>query len=50
MNSLVMPKVSAAIITFNSEKFIEQAIESVLSQDYSNIEIVISFVDEILVR
>ena len=36
------PKVSAAIITFNSEKFIEQAIESVLSQDYLNIEIIIS--------
>lgn len=42
MNSLVMPKVSVAIITFNSEKFIEQAIESVLLQDYTNIEIVIS--------
>lgn len=33
---------SVAIITYNSEKFIENAIQSILTQDYPNIEIVIS--------
>ncbi len=38
----VFPLVSVAILTYNSSKFITEAIESVLSQDYPNIEIVIS--------
>jgi glycosyltransferase involved in cell wall biosynthesis/RimJ/RimL family protein N-acetyltransferase len=36
------PLVSIAIITYNSGKFIANAINSVLSQDYPNVEIVIS--------
>lgn len=36
------PLVSIAIITYNHARFIENAIKSVLSQDYLNIEIVIS--------
>ena len=37
-----LPKVSVMIPTYNQEKYIAQAIESVLSQDYENIEIVIA--------
>ena len=37
-----IPLLSIGIITYNSEKFIGSAINSVLAQDYSNIEIVIS--------
>lgn len=36
------PLVSVAIITFNQEDFIIEAIESVLIQDYKNIEIIIA--------
>lgn len=36
------PLVSIPIITYNHENFIANAIESVLSQDYPNIEIIIS--------
>lgn len=36
------PLVSIAIISYNHEKFISNAIESVLSQTYANIEIIIS--------
>jgi glycosyltransferase involved in cell wall biosynthesis len=36
------PLVSIAIITYNHARFIENAIKSVLSQDYPNIEIIIS--------
>lgn len=35
-------KVSVVTITFNSSKFVKQAIESVLSQSYSNFEYIIS--------
>lgn len=35
------PLVTVAIITYNQEKFIEFAINSVLEQDYSNIQLVI---------
>lgn len=38
----ILPKVSVAITTYNHEKYISQAIDSVLEQDYSNIEIIIS--------
>lgn len=34
--------VSVAIVTYNSERYIENAIKSVLTQDYPNIEIIIS--------
>jgi len=37
-----LPLISVAIITYNSENFITQAIDSVLSQDYPNIEVIIS--------
>lgn len=37
-----LPLVSIAILTYNSSKFIAEAIESAMSQDYPNIEIVIS--------
>jgi glycosyltransferase involved in cell wall biosynthesis len=36
------PLVSVAITTYNHQQFISNAIDSVLSQDYSNIEIIIS--------
>ena len=36
------PLVSIAVIVFNGEKLLECALDSALSQDYSNIEIVIS--------
>lgn len=39
---MTAPKVSIMIPTYNQEKFILRAIESALSQDYENIEIVIS--------
>jgi len=37
-----LPKISVMIPTYNQEKFIERTIESVLQQDYPNLEIVIS--------
>lgn len=36
------PLVSVAIITYNQENFIVEAIESVLAQDYDNVEIIIA--------
>ncbi len=42
MTDIVFPLVSVVILTYNSSKFIAEAIESVVSQDYPNIEIVIS--------
>lgn len=35
-------KVSLCLISYNQEKFIEEAIEGVLNQDYNNLEIIIS--------
>lgn len=40
--STVYKKVSVAIITYNQQDFIAEAIESVLAQDYKNIEVCIS--------
>lgn len=37
-----LPLVSIAMATYNGEKFIEQQIQSLLAQDYPNLEIVIS--------
>jgi len=37
-----MPKVSIGIPTYNSEKFLAQAIESVLSQTYTDFELIVS--------
>jgi glycosyltransferase involved in cell wall biosynthesis len=36
-----VPLVSVLIITFNHEKYIEKCLESIFSQDYSNLEILI---------
>ncbi|MEI6729528.1 MAG: glycosyltransferase, partial [bacterium] len=36
-----MPKVTIGIPTYNSQKFIEQAINSVLSQTYQDFELII---------
>lgn len=41
-NSKFLPKVSVMIITYNQEDLISETIESVLSQDYGNLEIVVS--------
>lgn len=37
-----LPLVSIAMATYNGEKFVEQQIQSLLAQDYPNLEIVIS--------
>lgn len=37
----MLPKVSVWMITYNHEKYIEQAVESVMMQDYPNLELVI---------
>ncbi|MBT8582090.1 glycosyltransferase family 2 protein [Polynucleobacter paneuropaeus] len=42
MNNYLTPLVSVLIPTFNSEKYIEQCVESVLNQTYRNIEIIIN--------
>ena len=36
------PKVSVAIITFNQKELLREAIETVLSQDYPNLEIIVA--------
>lgn len=36
-----MPKISVLIPVFNSEKFLEKCLESVIFQDFSDFEIVI---------
>ncbi len=40
MNGL--PKVTIGIVTYNHEKFIQQALDSALSQDYPNLEIIVA--------
>jgi len=40
-NDKIFPLVSVGIITYNQEDFIEECIESVLSQNYPNFEIII---------
>ena len=37
-----LPKVSVILTTFNREYFFTEAIESILEQDYPNLEIIIS--------
>jgi glycosyltransferase involved in cell wall biosynthesis len=36
------PRISVAIITYNQRAYLQQAIESVIAQDYLNLEIVIA--------
>ena len=38
-NSQCLPLVSFCILTYNQEKFIEDAIKGALSQEYDNLEI-----------
>ena len=38
----VWPKVSVAVITYNQAKFLRECIESILAQDYPNLEIVVA--------
>lgn len=42
MSAAVLPKISVAIITYNQKAYLEEAIESVLAQDYENLEIVVA--------
>ncbi|MBL4608249.1 MAG: glycosyltransferase [Pseudomonadales bacterium] len=42
MGNRDLPLVSVAVITYNQKKFLKECIESILCQDYQNIEIVIS--------
>ena len=42
MNNNNLPVVSVAIITYNQKEYLKECIESVLEQDYKNIEIVIA--------
>lgn len=42
MTQLFNPKVSVMIITYNQEDLISETIESVLAQDYENLEIVVA--------
>jgi glycosyltransferase involved in cell wall biosynthesis len=42
MNSTQYPLVSLCIFTYNQEKYIREAVEGALSQDYPNLEIIIS--------
>lgn len=37
-----LPLVSFVIVSFNQEKFIREAVDSALAQDYSNLEIIVS--------
>lgn len=41
MNSINNPKVSVIIPTYNSSKFVEEAINSIILQSYKNIEIIV---------
>lgn len=42
MNNDIFPKVTIMVPTYNQEKFIQEAVESALRQDYGNLEIVIA--------
>jgi glycosyltransferase involved in cell wall biosynthesis len=42
MTDLEKPLITFALITYNQEQFIGEAVESALAQDYENIEIIIS--------
>lgn len=42
MSEQNMPLVSVAVITYNQKGFMRECIESILDQDYSNLEIVIA--------
>lgn len=42
MSDVTLPKVSVILTTFNREYFFTEAIESILEQDYPNLEIIIS--------
>lgn len=38
----ILPLVSVAIITYNQKKYLKECIESILIQDYSNVEIIVA--------
>jgi glycosyltransferase involved in cell wall biosynthesis len=42
VTAAILPKISVAIITYNQKVYLEEAIESVLAQDYPNLEIVVA--------
>jgi len=38
-----MPKVSVTMTVYNGQKYLQEAIESILNQSYSNFEVLICF-------
>ena len=38
----VHPPISLVLVSFNQQKYVREAVESALAQDYDNLEIVIS--------
>ena len=41
-NNNILPKVSVMVPVYNAEDYIEECLDSILNQDYKNIEIVVS--------
>lgn len=42
INRAVLPKVSVAVVTYNQKEMLRECLDSILSQDYENLEIVVA--------